>query len=607
MDMQLHEEDLHGGLGDELERMNSIGDPNPQFGNMEEVREGGGGGGAGGTEDGDFWLDRGTEDMLNVDDPFFYGHFPPLPDFPCVSSSSSQSSSYTPAAVHAVPCSSSSSCSTSASSSSSSSSSSTSWAIVRSDAEEGAERNDDHQQQHEQVDALRPPFLSADSMEIPPSFDVDCMDVMEEFGDMDLLDTTEMWDPSTVFPFLNPEEDQEEQQEMRQQQQQQQLLMQGDDGEERAMAQANDEEGQGKKPSDDLAKLFFEWLKSNKESISAEDLRNIKLKRSTIDCAAQRLGGGKEGMKRLLKLILEWVQNHHLQRRRMRGEDSAFPCQQTQLGFQNSNPNPNINPILSCNPISPDSTACFSPATPWIPQPPYVPEPTATGAGFPPMVGFANGGPFSQGINGYSPPTDYRMLDPSVTWPSSNFTLSPRYNSFTDHHLPTAPPTHQVFAPFANQYPCQPFQGSSDRLLRMGSSATKEARKKRMARQRRFLSHHRSLNHQQQHPSPNTDLHAKLPSEGNCANTAQTNPENWMFWSSSASVPTVSPAHLLPEAPPQSADRPPMQPQNYQRQITSDRRQGWKPEKNLRFLLQKVLKQSDVGNLGRIVLPKVVT
>jgi hypothetical protein len=35
--------------------------------------------------------------------------------------------------------------------------------------------------------------------------------------------------------------------------------------------------------------------------------------------------------------------------------------------------------------------------------------------------------------------------------------------------------------------------------------------------------------------------------------------------------------------------------------------QGWKPEKNLRFLLQKVLKQSDVGNLGRIVLPKVIS
>lgn len=28
-------------------------------------------------------------------------------------------------------------------------------------------------------------------------------------------------------------------------------------------------------------------------------------------------------------------------------------------------------------------------------------------------------------------------------------------------------------------------------------------------------------------------------------------------------------------------------------------------DKNLRFLLQKVLKQSDVGSLGRIVLPKV--
>lgn len=29
-------------------------------------------------------------------------------------------------------------------------------------------------------------------------------------------------------------------------------------------------------------------------------------------------------------------------------------------------------------------------------------------------------------------------------------------------------------------------------------------------------------------------------------------------------------------------------------------------DKNMRFLLQKVLKQSDVGNLGRIVLPKVI-
>ncbi|XP_066311582.1 regulatory protein viviparous-1-like [Miscanthus floridulus] len=32
--------------------------------------------------------------------------------------------------------------------------------------------------------------------------------------------------------------------------------------------------------------------------------------------------------------------------------------------------------------------------------------------------------------------------------------------------------------------------------------------------------------------------------------------------------------------------------------------QGAKAYKNLRFLLQKVLKQSDVGSLGRIVLPK---
>ncbi|CAN1122946.1 Regulatory protein viviparous-1 [Linum perenne] len=51
----------------------------------------------------------------------------------------------------------------------------------------------------------------------------------------------------------------------------------------------------------------------------------------------------------------------------------------------------------------------------------------------------------------------------------------------------------------------------------------------------------------------------------------------------------------------QTVDRPPPSHQKQQGCTASDKRKGWKAEKNLRFLLQKVLKQSDIG---RIVLPK---
>ncbi|MED6178170.1 B3 domain-containing transcription factor [Stylosanthes scabra] len=67
---------------------------------------------------------------------------------------------------------------------------------------------------------------------------------------------------------------------------------------------------------DEMSNVFLEWLKSNKDKISASDLRNVNLKKSTIESAAKRLGGGKQGMKSLLKLILEWVQISHLKNKK---------------------------------------------------------------------------------------------------------------------------------------------------------------------------------------------------------------------------------------------------------------------------------------------------
>ncbi|KAK9281321.1 hypothetical protein L1049_004220 [Liquidambar formosana] len=633
--MELHGEDLHpAGREDGFEDMvvgGGGGEANPSrfVAVKEEVEvvmvDGGD------DDDREIWLQRQNEDLLDVNDAsMFYGDFPPLPDFPCMSSSSSSSS--TPAPVKAMTCSSSSS-----SSAASSSSSAASWAVLKSDAEEDVERKPHHDHHHhhhggqydDQVDAPPAALSSTASMEFPQPLDesIDaCMDVMENFGYMDLVEPNELWDPSSIFHHENNLE-------FLQDQQPQQQEQQGQQEREQMMLQSNNEEGllqEESRSSDDLAMVFFEWLKSNKDSVSAEDLRNIKLRRSTIECAAKRLGGGKEGMKQLLKLILEWVQNTQLQKRRMREAAAAAAAAashfhyQYQEPFQTINHNPSPNPNLNSNYLPPDANPCFS-TSPWIPPPaPYVTDPATAMAApppqaFPSLVGFMCGDPFSNGavsasplnqninVHPYNPPsTDYHVLDSAHTWPPSQFAFPSHYTTFPDNNLPPAPPHPQAFAGYGNnQYPYQYFPGNGERLVRLGSSATKEARKKRMARQRRFSLHnHRHQNHhnqQNQNQNQSTDQHARLGSD-DCTTAAQSNTGNWVYWPSAA-------ASSLPVVPadtpqPHTADRPAMQPQNYQRQIASERRQGWKPEKNLRFLLQKVLKQSDVGNLGRIVLPK---
>ncbi|KAK4376217.1 hypothetical protein RND71_006894 [Anisodus tanguticus] len=84
----------------------------------------------------------------------------------------------------------------------------------------------------------------------------------------------------------------------------------------------------------------------------------------------------------------------------------------------------------------------------------------------------------------------------------------------------------------------------------------------------------------------------------NCAMAQANNPGNWVCW------PSASPLVMVPQSLP--AERPALQSQNHQKHGSADKRQACKTEKNLKFLLQKVLKQSDVGNLGRIVLPKLI-
>lgn len=516
----------------------------------------------------DMWVERG-ENLLDVkedeDDSLFYDGFPSLPDIHCFSSSPSSSMS---------------ACSSSSSSCSAPYSSTNSWAMIKAENEDGV------------VGKQQPRETTANQMiPYPPEHQqTEGIDALEELGGMDLLESSSIWDTSSIFPCDTDEEENNNDQHQRQEGKKRRSFIQ--------------EEGE-EPPSEDLAMVFFEWLKSNKESISPEDLRNIKLKRSTIECAARRLGGGKEGMTQLLKLILAWVQNHYLRKRKNR-EDVAYDHQyhQQQQKHQHQHQQQQTFPIQGppTNNIFPTAADCNNPSYPstnsWFPQFPYIVDPSSPSS-FPPLphMGYMGDGVFSGQIEThypFSPPSDFNlMVDFTPSWPPPPF----HYNTFPDSYGGGG----------------QMFHGSREKLEKMASSATKEARKKRMARQRRFFhNHHRHFKnqHQQHHlPMEQQIPHSSRPpiNANNCiTNTPYNDSSNCVLWSSS--LPSSSSSSFdatflsLNNIPSLCTDSIAMH-GHHERQNSSDRHQDGKTE-NLKLLLQKVLKQSDVSSLGRIVLPK---
>ncbi|RDX73512.1 B3 domain-containing transcription factor ABI3, partial [Mucuna pruriens] len=621
--VELQGRDLHAGV---------VSEPNPVgFGTMEDAH-------TLAVAEREMWLNGDQDEFLGVNDAsMFYADFPPLPDFPCMSSSSSSNSSVPPLPVKTITC-----------STTSSSSSSSSWAMLKSDVDEDAEKNHcNNHYMHDQLDAAA--LSSTASMEISqhqnndPSLDAtvgECMDdVMDTFGYMQLLEANDFFDPASIFQNDNPmvefgtlEEQVPMQEEQHAMVHQRGMTEEEEDHQvpicEDISIQGEEEGGDGG-VDDEMSSVFLEWLKSNKDSVSANDLRNVKLKKATIESAAKRLGGGKEAMKQLLKLILEWVQTSHLQNKRRKENNNGNGNINTSLQAQFQDPSGQNNQTTHTGSFAPESNACFSNQTPWLSpqafgtdQAPLVAPPQQ----FPqPMVGYV-GDPYTSGAapnnitashnhnnnnnnNPYQHGADqYHMLESTHSWPHSQFNVASHYNqSFGENGLFP----HGGFGGYGNnQYPYQFFHGPGDRLMRLGPSATKEARKKRMARQRKVLSHHRHHNGNH-HLNQGSDSLVRLGGSDNCttglaaphANAAA----NWMYWQAMAGgSAAASLAPVVPSEPPATAvDRSAMQTQNcHQGRGASDRRQGWKPEKNLRFLLQKVLKQSDVGSLGRIVLPK---
>ncbi|KAK4778635.1 hypothetical protein SAY86_006163 [Trapa natans] len=621
---------------------------------------GGGGGGCG-----------ADDEILDETLPFYAPDFPPMPDFPCMSSSSSSSSTRAPVKANCP-------------SPSSSSSSAASWAILKSDhegdpsppmpspaplpvavpstapmdmilPEEGAKLEQAKRDKGKQV------------MEEVPGFD-HCLDMMETFGYKDLLECNDLFDlsifqreePVNIPTAANNGYPIEQFLPVQHQMQPPKLVE----------VQPYEEKPPPPPPppplavavrggADEMGQVLLEWLRNNRDSISAEDLRKIKIKKATIDAAARRLGGGKAAMKQLLKLILEWVQTNHLRRKKQEAAQnnnslSYYPFQELPdlTTFQNPNP---INGFAS------GSTSCFPQAqwpSPYVTAEHAVSVMAAQATFAPPNVGYigGGGGDLFSGIgdlySGVAPGmADYHMLNspagqsswrlPQFGPPATNYysflTGNANFQPQVTHAFAGYPNNLGQFTNFQHQQQHQQQQqyygnGNNEErsLIRLGSSSmTKEARKKRMARQRQLNSHHNHLRigrgqHGSQHAThQNGHNQAVMPMDhqqharamGGCDQAgAAVTPGNWVYWPAQAPAlapPTIPPPMLPPESihihQQQTMERQlaAVQGQTGQRaQVALDRRPGWKPGNNLKLLLQKVLKQSDVGSLGRIVLPK---
>lgn len=559
----------------------------------------------------EMWLEEEQEDVLGVvnENSMFYDDFPPLPEFPCMSSSSSSNSSTAPLQpLNTATTTSSSSTATS------SSSSAVSWAVLTSH---------DGDDNHPPPPPL-PNLSSTASTELPfPPAEMEGDD--EPFPYLDLLEINDFLDPSFVF---QDDQDCPLEEEYphnidhildRHQQEQHALTLQpqqedhhqdlhvisnndgghGDHNINKCCEEDIDVEGKGgNNPAVDgeMSDVFLEWLKTNKDSVSANDLRNVKLKKSTIECAAKRLGGGKEAMKQLLKLILEWVQTSHLQHKRRSlgsfidnsNNDGTVPSNfltspTSIIHTNNSNNNNNSNPNLFGIPPS----SCPS----WASPPhPYATDPAATMPPYPfigyPGDPFPNGAPNNHNINSYQQQpasAEFNMLEAAHSWPPSQLTAVVPHCSQSYGDNQGGPP---MGVPAAGGYVNHQYSYSyfnngvagGDKLMRLGPSATKEARKKRMARQRRYLTHHRSQKHngQLQHHDNNDPL-ARLGSDYNCtASGSHVNPANWLYWGSMAAGGAASLVPVVPAEPPRPAlDRTAMQTQNYQTRVpsTEQRRQ----------------------------------
>lgn len=294
---------------------------------------------------------------------------------------------------------------------------------------------------------------------------------------------------------------------------------------------------------EELPRFFMEWLTSNRENISAEDLRGIRLRRSTIEAAAARLGGGRQGTMQLLKLILTWVQNHHLQRKRPRD------VMEEEAGLHGQLPSPVANPPGYEFPAGGQDMAAGG-GTSWMPHQQAFTPPAAYGgdAVYPSAAGQQysfHQGPSTSSVvvnsQPFSPPPVGDMHGANMAWPQQYVPFPPPGASTGSYPMP------QPFSPgFGGQYAgagAGHLSVAPQRMAGVEASATKEARKKRMARQRRLSCLQQQRSQQLSLGQIQASVHLQEPSPRSTHSGPAVTPSvgGWGFWSPSSQQQVQNP------------------------------------------------------------------
>lgn len=355
---------------------------------------------------------------------------------------------------------------------------------------------------------------------------------------------------------------------------------------------------------ENVSQMFAEWLRSNAHCISLSDLRKIKLKTSTIENATRRLGGGKKGLMLFVKFVLMWVQNCHMKQAVAEAVASSAAAEATQLteaslGFLGasavtSGALEGHDLVRSRDSFGASESSCVVQSARSLPHTLY------------------NGSTFSQLTipsctgNGWNTSKARWTQTPNI----EHNVAVPAANSFTAASTGGGSPlpfcrSEKLWlqqssmlcgvSPSMQTSLRSPAVGANclgdaaDMMMMMQqqqrrfdvtpAATTRAARKSRMERQRWSVRRNRkwsvAAHHHHHH-------HHHLSSAASVLGA-------------NANLPSWTAAHNLP-----------YNSRTYQRLARSgmDCQQGKKSERNLRLLFHKELKQSDVGNLGRIVLPK---
>ncbi|MCO5560389.1 hypothetical protein L7F22_014004 [Adiantum nelumboides] len=334
------------------------------------------------------------------------------------------------------------------------------------------------------------------------------------------------------------------------------------------------------------SQMFERWLQSNAHWISLSDLRRIKLKTSTIENATRRLGGGKKGLMLFLKFVLLWVQNSRL-KPNSQYDEALSSASDMQLGASLATEclGPSGARDASRRPFGGLAHNPTSPFSPMVGTPSCSDWMTRAQWGKPPLVNHSGASPIANshayGSNGGSPTSSTEFCRSSSAWLNNTNMLRTGVSPSS-----LAPPGN---GSNIGQGVCFGKDATSMMMLMQQqqccganpAATTRAARKSRMERQRWSVRHNRRW-------SASAHQNRLIPTS-----SARANSSCW-----SQVLGNGSQGFLHPSAG------------NGQQQRMGARsslelQQTYKrPDKNLRLLFQKELKQSDVGNLGRIVLPK---